>query len=154
MSRLLAIGVVIWLLFLNGFSTLQGALNQPGVPQTIINGAARLSAGPLPTAAMAPVVPPAQTIAARAPVVQPLPIPTTIRIEPTPLPTVAPAIPLAAGEYVFIDRGQGAARRYCVQVPALQKQICDQDVSMTYPDTQMFLARSLKLGTLRGEPIE
>ena len=86
-------------------------------------------------------------------VVVPLPRPTAI-VVPSPMPpTVAPAIPLAQGEYTFTDRGPSAFARYCVQMPDRGVEICDHDISMTFPDTQTFIARSIKLGTMIGTPI-
>lgn len=163
MSRLFAILFVAWLLFGNGLSTLQGLLAQPQIasaPQAIVTGAQRLLT-PQPTSvppgvaqAGAPLLPPAQIAVAARPVsavVVPQPLPTST---PIPLPTVAPPIPLDRGEYQFIDLGERVAQRYCVRVPALGKQVCDQDSSMLSEVTQQFLARAMKLGQVKGAPIQ
>lgn len=158
MRHILLILFAAWLLFGNGISAVQSWLTRPAVqavPGTVATGLDRVLA-PLPTAAAPTPIAPAGVVLASAPaaVVVPQPRPTTILPPPTPLPSVAPPIPLDKGEYTFLDRGSSVVARYCVQMPAQGVEICDPDVSMLSEVTQQFIARSIKLGTMQGTPIQ
>lgn len=157
MSRILLVLFAAWLLLAGGLTQVKTWLSAPQVAQ--VGATIQRGASVVLTPVATPRAVDTSTVSVRAPVntqpvvVVPLPRPTTIVVLPTALPTVAPAIPLDKGEYLFIDRGSSVVDRYCVQVSALGKEVCDPDISMTYPETQMFIARSLKLGTMAGTVI-
>jgi len=73
--------------------------------------------------------------------------------EPTPLAKWEPTIILETDEYTFVDRGPDSEARYCVQLISKGIEICDRDDSMKFPSTQEFLARSMKAGLMKGQPI-
>ncbi len=158
MNRILLVLFVAWLLLANGLTTIKtwfGVLEAGDVATTIRAGA-QILLTPQPTIRV--ITPPnAGTVSVRTVNTQPI-VPTATALllvtqTPSPLPTVQPAIPLDKGEYQFIDKGINVVNRYCVRVAALGKEICDPDVSMTWDETQQFVARSLKLGTMAGTPI-
>lgn len=159
MNRILLLIFVAWLLLGNGATNIKTWLSTPQVAQvgaTIATGAS-VALTPQATARIVSASSAGGTVSVRVvnpPVVVATSVPILVTQTPSPLPTDTPPIPLDKGEYVFVDRGINVVNRYCIQVPALGREICDPDVSMTWDETQRFVARSLKLGTMAGTPIE
>ncbi len=151
--------IAAWLLLFGGATQIKTWLTSPNVAQVgnTIQAGAQVLLTPQPTPRVVfstPVGQPPRAQSAGGVSVSNVAAPTPfVTATPSPLPTVAPAIPLDKGEYTFLDRGINSTARYCVQMPDRGVEICDPDISMTYPDTQTFIARSLKLGTMAGTPI-
>lgn len=151
--------IAAWLLLFGGMTHVKTWLTSTSVAQvgSTIQAGAQVLLAPQPTPRIVfstPVGQPPRAQSAGVVSVSNIAVPTPfVTATPSPLPTVAPAIPLDKGEYAFVDRGLNSTARYCVQVPGRGVEICDPDISMTYPDTQTFIARSLKLGTMVGTPI-
>lgn len=175
MKNILLIGVVFWLLFLNGFSTLT-AMIPNNAPQVIVSGANRVmqtvqsvKVQPQPIQAnFIPVVPTIEIQPTTEPTSTPVPLPTETPVVivvtalpeaarmPTevPLPTFPPAIyPSADQQYAVHETTDKGYTCDCVYIYTLNKRVCwNPGIHPSEKDVRWIVGMT-EAGHIKGEEI-
>jgi hypothetical protein len=181
MRNIVIIGIVIWLLFLNGLTTvknLTSGISLGGAPQVLVSGAQRViqtvqPARP-PLVAQAPGVaggavvqptPEVLMVEAPAPTELPTATPTEVVIVPqgipeaakmptsTPLPTFEVRFPSANLQWAVHTVDDKGYPQECVYVYTINKRACLAPGKSFTDESAKWLAGMMEAGNVAGEPI-